>query len=167
MIAQIRHHLTEEVADAERVFRELYPFIPFGPNPHAPDVEPEHFVCYRLDRNSGACARRMTAAGEIENVCRIAFGKQEGCKTGAVIRRSFPTNSVTAITMNEHQRHIFGIGRYLVAGKRMIATITLSGLVLLSPADKGVGIESAGTFNSCAPDRELTLFFYYNAFGKR
>ena len=49
----------------------------------------------------------------------------------------------------------------------MIATITLSGLVLLSPADKGVGIESAGTFNRFAPDWELSLFFYYNAFGKR
>ena len=50
MIAQIRHHLTEEVADAERIFEKLYAFIPFRPYTHAPDVKPKHLVGNRLNR---------------------------------------------------------------------------------------------------------------------
>lgn len=41
----------------------------------------------------------------------------------------------------------------------MVAAITLSGLVLLSPTDKRVGVEIAFTLYGGTTDRKLSLFF--------
>ena len=109
----------------------------------------------------------MSAAGEIKNIGRITFGKQERCETGTVIRRCFPAYTVTAVAVYENQRHRLGIDRNLITGKSMIAMETLTCLILFRPTDEGIGIECSFALYGDSAYRKLTLFLYYNALGKR